>query len=100
MYFELTFFDFPAAKNFKELLGEAKQTYFWILMQKLTKDRTRVKISKLHIYQEGKHCHYFYSYNLRYNAIFTFYYNFLDIVLCLSSKYLFKISFSWEISPY
>ena len=67
MYFELTFFDFPAAKNFKELLGadlsisetsslpELKQTYFWILMQKLTKDRARVKISKLHIYQEGKH---------------------------------------------
>ena len=66
MYFELTFFDFPAAKNFKELLGadlsisetsslpEMKQTYFWILMQKLTKNRTRVKISKLHIYQEGK----------------------------------------------
>ena len=110
--FQLTFFDFPAAKNFKELLGadlsisetsslpEVKQTYFWILMQKLTKDRTRVKISKLHIYQEGKHCRYFYSYNLRYNAIFTFYYNFLDIVLCLPSKYLFKFSFSWEISPY
>ena len=63
-------------------------------MQKLSKDRTRVKISKLHIYQEGKHCHYFYSYNLRYNAIFTFYYNFLDIVLCLPSKYLLKILFS------
>ena len=106
MYFELTFFDFPAAMNFKELLGadlsisetsslpEVKQTYFWILMQKSTKDRTRVKISKLHIYQEGKHCHYFYSYNLRYNAIFTFYYNFLDIVLCLLSKYLLKILFS------
>ena len=86
MYFELTFFDFPAVKNSKELLGadlsisetsslpEVKQTYFWILMQKLTKDRTRVKISKLHIDLEGKHCHHFYSYNLRYNAIFTFYY--------------------------
>ena len=86
MYFELTFFDFPAAENFKELLGadlsisetsslpEVKQTYFWILLQKLTKDRTSVKISKLHIYQEGKHCHYFYSYNLRYNAIFTFHF--------------------------
>ena len=71
MYFELTFFDFPAAKNFKELLGadlsisetsslpEVKQTYFWILMQKITIDRTRVKISKEDIEKEGKHCHYF-----------------------------------------
>ena len=59
MCFQLSFFDFPAAKNFKELLGadlsisetsylpEVKQTCFWILMEKITIDRTRVKISKV-----------------------------------------------------